>query len=67
MMNKPRTVWVLQKHKTGTKGWEICWSIWSITSTEVEGKARAKRFTEESRGWRFRVSPFLLVPLKEDV
>lgn len=67
MPREPRVVYILQKHKVGTKGWEICWGTWSTASTKEEGENRAKRFTEESVGWKFRVRPYLeLTPLKKD-
>lgn len=57
-MREPRVVWILEKHKIGVPGWSICYGIWSTASTKIEGKERAKRFTEESVGWKFRVRPF---------
>lgn len=57
-MKEPQVVYILQKHKIGTRGWEICWGIWSTASNEIEGKVRAKHFTEESVGWKFRVRPY---------
>lgn len=63
-MREPRVIWILEKHKVGARGWEICFGLYSTASTKEEGKRRAKRFTEESVGYKFRAVPF--VEVKKD-
>ena len=53
-MRTPYTVYIMFKYHVGI-GWELTDNLYF---DKKDGEEAAKRFTEESIGWRYRVRPF---------
>ncbi len=52
------TIWVMEKKHKSEKEWTVCFGPWPVVRAEKIAQERAKRFTEDSVGWKFRAVPF---------
>ena len=54
-MRTPYTVFIMFKKQVGSKEWEITDYVYL---DRQDGKAAAKRFTDDSIGWKFSTRAF---------
>lgn len=52
------TIWVMEKKHKSEREWTICFGPWLGGDDKKGMQEQAKRFTEDSVGWKFRAVPY---------